>query len=256
MMFWGGVGGLAVLSVFMPHHPAIRRRAMVEEEDDYYQTYAAAAPVLYDNFQSGSLYTLKDGQKSPNGKWFCDYAGFGSVKTIVTSTATNQRALQQMPMASTQTGETHASLVTSTTVKYTNVELRVKMRTRKQLRRNSPPNAWECAWLMWKYVDMWHHYYFILKPNGIEIGKKDNDRQAEEQVFLYTADNPKLVIDRWENIKISQVDNRIRVWRGSTLIADAVDRTMSQTLGNSPGSIGLYNEDAHVQFDDIHITPL
>lgn len=235
LIFWGCAGLLAL--VFLPAKTRSR---------------AFASSDLYDDFQ-GSLYSLADGDTSPNGKWYCDYAGLGCVRTIITSTATRQHAMQEKPMVSTSSEETHACLVTSTS-KYSDLELRVRMRTRKQLRTGSKPNPWECAWLMWRYIDQWHHYYFILKPNGIEIGKKDNDKQAEEQIFLYTASSPKLTLDSWSNIKIRQIDDRIRVWRGSSLIADFVDSTMSETLAKA-GAAGLYCEDALVQFDNVYIFP-
>jgi hypothetical protein len=41
-------------------------------------------------------------------------------------------------------------------------------KTDKQLRQNSTPNPWEVAWIMWRYQDDWHHYYFIFKPNGVD----------------------------------------------------------------------------------------
>lgn len=236
---WHGAGGLAIAALLSPMTKLLGTNM------------ADAAPALYDDFQ-GSPYALRDGQVSPNGRWLCNYTGYGEVRTIITSTAAGQKALQEKPMASTRSSETHASLVTSTS-KWRDLELTVKMRTRKQLRTGSPSNAWEAAWLMWRYIDAWHHYYFILKPNGIEIGKKDNNREAEEQVFLYTAGSPRLALDTWSTIKIRQVGNHIMVWRGAAKIADVTDNTMSLTLSGA-GAIGLYNEDALVQFDNVYAT--
>ena len=39
-------------------------------------------PDLYDDFEVGSMYSLSDGQISPNGKWKSLYAGFGMTGVI------------------------------------------------------------------------------------------------------------------------------------------------------------------------------
>ena len=154
---------------------------------------------LYDNFE-GPLYTITDNQTSPNGKWFNKYNGFGASGTVIvsplTTTATNNTVFFEGPKSSTNPNETHAAL-TLTTQTYEDVEMQLKVKTNEQLRQNSTPNPWEVAWIMWRFQDDWHHYYFIFKPNGVELGKKQNENRAEEQIFLYTADEPELKINEW-----------------------------------------------------------
>jgi hypothetical protein len=215
-------------------------------------TPAFGTSNLYDNFE-GNMYNLSDGQTSPNGKWFQAWTGHGKAG-VVTILSTGNEVFFAKPKASTSPQETHSSL-TLTTKNWQNAEIHVKVRTKQQLRQNSAPNTWEAAWVMWRYVDSYHHYYFILKPNGIELGKKDNDRQAEEQVFLYTTGSPKLQLDKWSNWTIKMQGNHIQVYVNSLKVADYIDNTMSHTLSN-PGAVGLYTEDAHVQFDDVYISPL
>jgi hypothetical protein len=125
------------------------------------------------------------------------------------------------------------------------------------LRQNSTSNPWEVAWIMWRYQDDWHHYYFIFKPNGVELGKKQNENQAEEQIFLYTANEPKLKIDEWNTWYIKMSGSHIEIWlkmaHGSMQrVVDYHDN--APIVG--PGNIGLYTEDAHVQFDDVYIASL
>jgi hypothetical protein len=148
---------------------------------------------LYDNFE-GNVYTITDNQTSPNGKWFNKYSGFGASGTVtITSSLTppdnSNTVFYQRPKTSTNPNETHAALTLTTQV-HEDVEMHLKVKTNQQLRQNSTPNPWEVAWIMWRYQDDWHHYYFIFKPNGVELGKKQNDNQAEEQIFLYTANEP------------------------------------------------------------------
>lgn len=108
---------------------------------------------------------------------------------------------------------------------------------------------------MWRYVDSYHHYYFVVKPNGIELGKKDNNQQAEEQVFLHTADSPKLELGAWSVWTIKMEGNHIQAFVNGDKVADYIDDSMSDTLSR-PGVIGLYTEDAEVQFDNVQISPL
>ena len=220
--------------------------------------HSVLASDLYDNFE-GPKYTLTDNQTSPNGKWFNKYNGFGlsGTVTITSLTATdNNTVFYEEPKTSTHPNETHAAL-TLTTQTYEDIEMHLKVKTNKQLRQNSAPNPWEVAWILWRYQDDWHHYYFIFKPNGIELGKKQNENQAEEQIFLYTANEPKLRIDEWNTWYIKMSGNHIEIW------LELADRSMQRVVNYhdnaqivGPGNVGLYTEDAHVQFDDVYIVSL
>jgi hypothetical protein len=135
--------------------------------------------------------------------------------------------------------------------------MHLKVKTNKQLRQNSAPNPWEVAWIMWRYQDDWHHYYFIFKPNGIELGKKHNENQAEEQIFLYTAIEPKLRMDEWNTWYIKMCGNHIEI--GLEMAEGSMQKVVDYYDNmpiEGPGNIGLYTEDAHVQFDDVYIASL
>ncbi len=215
---------------------------------------------LYDNFE-GPTYTIMDNQTSPNGKWLNKYNGFGESGTITVMTPlapyyANNTVFYEKPKASTSVNETHAAL-TLTTQTYEDVEIQLKVKTSEQLRQNSTPNPWEVAWVMWRFQDDWHHYYFIFKPNGVELGKKQNENQAEEQIFLYTANEPQLKINEWSTWHIKMSGNHIEIW---LKMPDGSWQTFVDYYDNEPivgpGNIGLYTEDAHVQFDDVYITSI
>ncbi|MFL6486173.1 MAG: family 16 glycoside hydrolase [Nitrososphaera sp.] len=211
---------------------------------------------LYDDFE-GPTYTIGDNQTSPNGKWFSKYNGFGSSGTVTITTPTptgnNNTVFYEEPKASMSPNETHSAL-TLTTQTYEDVEMNLKVKTSKHLRQNSTPNPWEVAWIVWRFQDDWHHYYFIFKPNGIELGKKQNENQAEQQIFLYTANEPKLKLDVWNTWHIKMSGNHIQIWLET---ADGSWQRVVDYYDNmpivGPGNIGLYTEDAHVQFDDVYI---
>jgi hypothetical protein len=214
---------------------------------------------LYDNFE-GSPHTITDNQTSPNGKWFNKYSGFGASGTVkitsLTTTTHNNTVFYEKPKTSINPNETHAAL-TLTTQSYEDMEMYLRAKTNQQLRQKSTPNPWEVAWIMWRYQDDWHHYYFIFKPNGVELGKKQNENQAEEQIFLYTANEPKLKIDEWNTWYIKMSGNHIEIW---LKMEDGSWQRVVNYIDNTPivgpGNIGLYTEDAHVQFDDVYIASL
>jgi hypothetical protein len=216
---------------------------------------------LYDNFE-GHAYTITDNQTSPNGKWFNKYSGFGTSGSVrITSSLTppdnnSNTVFYQKPKTSTNPNETHAALTLTTQV-YEDVEMHLKVKTNQQLRQNSTPNPWEVAWIMWRYQDDWHHYYFIFKPNGVELGKKQNDNQAEEQIFLYTANEPILKINEWNTWYLKMSGNHIEIWLE---MANGFWQRVVNHYDNEPivgpGKIGLYTEDAYVQFDDVYIASL
>jgi Domain of Unknown Function (DUF1080) len=226
---------------------------------------------LYDNFEDHA-YTIADNQTSPNGKWFNKYSGFGASGTVaITSYSSSSSSLTPLdssnnnnnntvfyerPKTSTDPNETYSALTLTTQV-YEDVEMHLKVKTNQQLRQNSTPNSWEVAWIMWRYQDDWHHYYFIFKPNGVELGKKQNDNQAEEQIFLYTANEPILKINEWNIWYLKMSGNHIEIWLE---MANGFWQRVVNHYDNEPilgpGKIGLYTEDAYVQFDDVYIASL
>src|SRR5438067_13892860 len=104
---------------------------------------------------------------------------------LLSSTGSN-RIFYEKPLASKSLSETHSSLTLATS-EFQDIDISLKVKTKEQLRQGSAPNPWEAAWVMWRYQADWHHYYFIFKSNGIELGKKQNEIQSDSHMFLYTA---------------------------------------------------------------------
>jgi hypothetical protein len=218
---------------------------------------------LYDDFESGSTYSLTDGQISPNGKWKSLYAGFGT--TRVTQDQLGNRHLYQEPMTSTSPGETHGSAV-ATTTSYKDFDLTLDVITFKQLRQNSPPNNWETAWLNWNGIDQFHSYGFTLKIQGFQLEKKDNDNHDDSaEIYLVTQNSPSVKLNTWQKWQITVTGTetgtpRIQVWIDGAKIVDYTDNQPgippnSETMKQG-GPIVLYTEDAAVGFDNVHIRPL
>jgi len=185
---------------------------------------------------------------SPNGKWLDKWNGYGQagVKTV-----SGNNVFYQIPKASTKSSETHSGLVVSKQ-KFSDITLDIDMKTYKQTRQNSPPNTWEAAWVMWRWADLYHHYYFVIKTNGIEFGKKDTSCNCEKQIFLKTGTSPKLKLGAWNHVKISSIGMHTTIWVGGVKVVDMNDPSYNSAKMSS-GFIGLYTEDASVGFDNVYI---
>lgn len=142
-------------------------------------------------------------------------------------------------------GETHSALVTSRQT-WTNPTISLDTDTLRQLRQGSAPNPWEVGWVMFRFQDLSNYYYFILKPNGFELGKKQG---SLNQIFLDTGSLPSLRVGTTAQIRIVVRGARIQVFAGGALVLDYTDP--SPLTG--AGSVGLYEEDSRVRFTSVAI---
>lgn len=123
---------------------------------------------------------------------------------------------------------------------------KISLKTTKQLRPEDEQNPWEVGWVIWNYADKDHFYYFILKPNGWELGKRDPAYEGGQR-FLATGPK-KFPINQTYRLRIKQsTNNTIRVYYGQKLL------TKYQDLENpyQSGKVGVYSEDAKVRFSKI-----
>ena len=217
------------------------------------QISAGPSPCIKNNVSDSfgsSTYRLGEGQKSPNGKWQNVYSGYGSTGVKEVS-GTNVFYLS--PAIPDSPEETHAALVKSAG-SFCDYVLNLDVKTAKQLRVNTPPNAWETAWILFRYTDTFHYYWFLVKPNGIELGKKDCDTCSDPvggQRFLVTKETPKLNLNQWAHWKIDVVGNHIMISVNGIKVIDYTDNTMSPKLGS--GAIAMYSEDAYAQYDNVKV---
>jgi Domain of Unknown Function (DUF1080) len=227
---------------------------------------AAAQVSVNDTFQSYGIATWGEGVAK--GNWITEYNGYGRVGIqydIVNGVTSTNRVLYQKPLASTSPDETHASLVL-TRKSYKPSSITVRSKVVKQL-RTPVPKPWETAWVVWNYQHDHRFYYFALKTNGWELGKVDNTKinpngpeclwpeylnckYEGAQRYLRTSSSPKVVIGQWANIRVDQVNNVLTVYVNNVKVVSFTDNETPYRTGY----VGLYNEDAHVRFDNISIT--
>ena len=206
-----------------------------------------------DSFSTPYSFT-QDGQISPDGKWKMKYLSGGK-------TAVANEVLTTYPATATTSTKTFSTLVTSTQ-KFHNFQLDFDMRTNKQMRTGTSPKSWETAWLFFRYTDERpsnHHYWFLLKTDGYQFGKKDNapgDSTTERQIFLKEGQSPAAKIGSFQHITVKAVNYRFTISVGGQTVVDMIDPKINDPSKMSEGVLGLYEEDSSASFDNIKLTKL
>lgn len=207
--------------------------------------------TIYDSL-GDSEYHIVEGNGnnySPNGLWKCQFAGNGVMGNF-------PGYHYQQPQISTGQFETHAALFLSTFA-FNNATFSVDMKTESQLRQVFPPNAWETAWFFWNWTDNNHQYYCTLKTSGFEIGKVD-----PTQIFVFTSSSPKVNIGNWQTLQITATNMststpHIKAVVDGVTVCDFDDTaTPNDAAMQKGGFIGLYCEDARVNFRNVQVSPL
>jgi len=202
---------------------------------------------LTDGFDSE--YYLDEGKISPNGQWKNEYLGYGS--TGVESADPRNNAFYLKPKAVTSVSQTEAALVRSSG-SFCNFIVEFDMNTVNQLREGSPPKTWEAGWFLFRYTDMFHYYWLVIRSDGFELGKKDCNTcgdPADGQEYLVTKSLPTLNTNTWQHWKVEGIDNHFKVWIDNKLIVDFEDEEMTSQL--TGGNIAMYSEDAYVKYDNM-----
>jgi len=222
-----------------------------------------SSAMSVETFDQYDTVRWRDG--TTNGAWIQEYDGYGKVG--IRQTRSGNKFLYQRPKRSRSLNVTHASLVI-TKDEYETKEIKLRSKVVKQL-RTPVPNSWETAWVLWNYKHDHHFYYFTLKIRGWELGKVDNAKRDPNgpsclwpkylnckypgaQRYLRTGLSPTTKIGRWDKIRVVQKGNLLTVY------ADGKKVTQYRDTNNPyySGSVGLYNEDASVRFDDVEVNSM
>jgi hypothetical protein len=167
------------------------------------------------------------------------YSGYGSVR------ASSGGVFELSPAPTAQRGQSHAALAVRDSASGP-TDVSATLRTVQQLRRPAA-NPWEVAWLVWRYTDDSHFYSLILKPNGWEIGKEDPAYPGQQR-FLATGRSPVFPVSGSYAVRVRQSGAAIRVdIPGLSIHVRDDDHPYTS------GGLGLYTEDATVQFTHIRL---
>ncbi|MEP6779555.1 MAG: hypothetical protein ABJC26_06665 [Gemmatimonadaceae bacterium] len=178
------------------------------------------------------------------GAWNLRFSGHGC--TQITPDV-GGASLSMQPAAASGSSETHAPLLLGP--EYGDKFLMTaRVETVQQLRRNSEPNAWEVAWVLWQYQDDEHFYYFIPKPNGWELGKRD-PAYSGGQRFLATGTDQKFPVGHAYNVQIANRGNAITVTVDGVVLATVTDTERPYLTGR----VALYSEDAEIKVHQVSV---
>lgn len=99
--------------------------------------------------------------------WNVVFAGYGKVTVNGTGSA---EAISLSPAASVAADETHAALVVGT-ANYRDARVKMRVTLNSQLRLNTAPNSWETGWVVTRYTDNEHFYYYGTQDQRLGVGQ-------------------------------------------------------------------------------------
>lgn len=215
---------------------------------------AAAAPnekmLINDQFSkypASSGWT--DGQSF--GPWNVVFAGYGAVSTP----ASRPRVVRLAPATASAPEQTHAAMVVSQkSLAKQCINVTSRFVTQQQLRTGSAPNPWETGWLVWDYADNDHFTYLALKTNGWELGKRDPAYPGGQR-FLATGTSYATAVGQWRTTRVKRVvssdklSSTTHVFISGAKVAKFVDTERPYRAGK----VGMYSEDAVVDFDYLRV---
>lgn len=191
------------------------------------------------------------------GGWELRYHGYGCVtieaptsdarEGLVPSAAgpTFETTLFMAPTEAQSMLETHAPLVLGP-AHGDRVTLRASVETLQHTRRGDAPNPWEVAWVVWHYQDDEHFYYFIPKPNGWELGKRDPAYPGGQR-FLATGSDRAFPIGRVHHVTVRQAGTLITVSVDGVPVVQFRDDERPYLRGR----VALYAEDAAIRVHQV-----
>jgi hypothetical protein len=191
--------------------------------------------------------------ESKENEWSKLYQGNGHISF------NSKQGITLEPKPPSTRGDTQSALVISTRTQQTplrDFRISLVVTTEKQLRKTQP-NSWEVFWLFFNYSPgpegTKKTNYFILKPNGIELGTASGHK---EQKYLFTHPKPQLVLGRPNEITLTKFGTHVKVAIDGSTVMDYKLEDPQNPLIDIPGWIGLYTEDARVRVQSVQIISL
>ncbi len=181
------------------------------------------------------------GEGEQFGAWTVRFSGYGCVSTYDRGRFS---ALAMGPKAAEKNYQTHAPMVLGPEFG-SRLMFHMRVETTEQLRRGQP-NPWEVAWVIWHYSDDEHFYYFIPKPNGWELGKRDPQYPGGQR-FLASGRDEVFPIGHKYDVTVVHVAEDVAVFVNGREIV----RLRDDERPYRSGRIGIYSEDAMVKVDRV-----
>ena len=165
------------------------------------------------------------------------------------------------PETTTSPSVTHAALALSNQYisnPVTDFVATVVVSTEQQL-RTPPANSWEVFWFFFNYTSdsmtsdgNKNTNYFVLKTNGIELGKAFS---SIGQTYLSTLTSPLNTIGQIYTLTFNKLGQHLVVLLDGVKVLDYTGTADPNTLINTPGTFGIYTEDARVHIYSVNVIP-
>ncbi|MCO4100027.1 MAG: hypothetical protein HEQ38_11620 [Gemmatimonas sp.] len=175
------------------------------------------------------------------GDWTVRFDGYGCVTV---GGPFGQGTLAMGPKSAEKGWQTHAPLVLGPAYG-DQLMYHARVETTAQL-RDGEPNPWEVAWVIWQYEDDSRFYYFIPKPNGWELGKRDPSYPGGQR-FLASGHLETFPIGTIYDVTIVQHNDKLAVFVDGREIV----RTRDAEKPYTKGRIGIYAEDAAIKVHSV-----
>ncbi len=176
------------------------------------------------------------------GAWNVRYHGYGCVGP---ERLNGRTTLYMSPTEALVGNVTHAPLAVGPSHSE-RLTLTARFETLHHTRANDAPNPWEVAWLVWHLQDDEHFYYFIPKPNGWELGKRDPAYPGGQR-FLATGNERLFPIGQIYDVTVQQRGTLMTVFVDGEQIVQFRDRERPYRSGR----VALYSEDAAIRVHDV-----
>jgi hypothetical protein len=175
------------------------------------------------------------------GDWQVRYHGYGCVAVEASAGSDAASTLFMTPTEAMRAEETHAPLVLGP-MHGDQFLLRTSLETVQHTRRADAPNPWEVGWVVWQYQDDAHFYYFIPKPNGWELGKRDPAYPGGQR-FLATGNRQVFPIGQVHHVTVRQIGSIMTV----TVNGEPIVQFRDDERPYRSGRFALYAEDAAIR---------
>ncbi|MBI4411970.1 MAG: hypothetical protein HY541_05765 [Deltaproteobacteria bacterium] len=181
-------------------------------------------------------------------QWTEVYNGYGSVGFDAVEGIVME---PQIPVGN----DTHSALVLAKiteTCPVKDFRLTIEATTIDQLRPENP-NPWEVFWIFFNYLPdgaAKTTNYFILKTNGIELGRAYEETAQE---FLYTVPEPQLMVGTSNIFVLEKSGGNLTVSIDGSEALNYQSGDWPGGLYDQAGAIGLYTEDARVRIHTVTI---
>jgi hypothetical protein len=183
------------------------------------------ASSLYDDFKY--VVNLNPGSMTPNGKWIASYNSNGFTKV-------DGNGLVMAP-GGTELSIYSGSAMVRSTKKFTNFRATLDITNERQTYTKDKdghtitPPGWQTAWVIFRHLDKWRHWYVVVGLQHMEVGRKDvptnitDQTEIEKGQMIIWTGGPGTPIGQKRKLTIEFIGQVLKIFLDGTLQVTLVD---------------------------------